>query len=276
MQTGLTLYDGSWQKGVRQGFGFYRDENGASFSGVWKDDMRQGGFEVKKDNVRFTVSLQFDRDIWVVMRKTIDDVIKNYLAKVPESIWNKWKGIDIFYPAMGERPAGSYTGLMKMIMRHGHGTMHFEDGTVLIQNWVDDVPAKDGAQTGEDWFVLMTKLRKEVAAVQKGLGRVPKPTECINDTSSCADSGCCTNAGSVCFIKSERWTNCNEICKHTKKADAWMGDVWSCEIHKLPCQDAAGDPAKRLKCSIDFACEGKADSKCVDDKCSFYKNMVED
>jgi hypothetical protein len=102
---------------------------------------------------------------------------------------------------------------------------------------------------------------------------LPPKTECSDDVSSCADSGCCKSAGHVCFVKNRWWANCNDECKPGKQAyehKDYKGDEWRCEIHMLPC-DTNGKNESGLKCCIDFACEGKADSECVDKKCGFYK-----
>ena len=40
---------------------------------------------------------------------------------------------------------GTYTGMMKMDMRHGNGIMTYNDGTTLPGNWIVDMPAQPGA-----------------------------------------------------------------------------------------------------------------------------------
>jgi len=109
---------------------------------------------------------------------------------------------------------------------------------------------------------------------------IEKPKECSTDSESCAESGCCKNENSVCFIKNEWWANCNDICKpgpHPYEHPDYVGDEWKCEIHMMPCESEDGKPKDQLKCCIDFACKGKADdTKCIEDRCGFYQEMTDD
>lgn len=59
-----------------------------------------------------------------------------------------------------------------------------------------------------------------------GAVRLNKPTACSSAGTDCRESGCCSQAGNKCYVKSALWASCQKSCPPDDNAN----DSWSCDV----------------------------------------------